>query len=246
MIKKGWTANMRFRYLSDARNFVHTLKLKNEQAWREYCKSGKKPKDIPSKPDFVYRGKGWIDWYDWLGIPKGFLSFTDAREYVRKLELLNQKAWREYCKSGKKPKDIPSTPDLVYRGTGWNGWPDFLGIRKKQKKIKIRRTPIAYVSYAEASAHAREKKIKTYSEWQKYCKSGKRPDNIPRHPERTYKGNGWTNWPDFLGTRNVAFYNREYVPFEEAKAYALGKKFQSRVQWEQHCTSGEKPDKVQE
>lgn len=61
---------MRFRYLSDARNFVHTLKLKNEQAWREYCKSGKKPKDIPSKPDFVYRGKGWIDWYDWIGIQK--------------------------------------------------------------------------------------------------------------------------------------------------------------------------------
>jgi hypothetical protein len=77
----------------ETREYVLKLGLPNERAWREYCTSGKNPKYIPFKPDFVYRGKGWIDWYDWLGSQKGFVSFIDAREYIRKLGLPNEKAW---------------------------------------------------------------------------------------------------------------------------------------------------------
>jgi hypothetical protein len=36
------------------------------RAWERYCKSGKKPADIPERPDLVY-GKEWKGWVDWLG-----------------------------------------------------------------------------------------------------------------------------------------------------------------------------------
>ena len=43
------------------------LNLKSNKEWRQYCKSGKKPVDIPSNPDATYKNQGWINWADWLG-----------------------------------------------------------------------------------------------------------------------------------------------------------------------------------
>jgi hypothetical protein len=34
--------------------------------WRAYCRSGKKPADIPEHPDKVYADE-WISWTDWVG-----------------------------------------------------------------------------------------------------------------------------------------------------------------------------------
>jgi hypothetical protein len=39
----------------------------------------------------------------------------------------NQKEWRDYCKSGQKPEDIPSNPDKTYKQEGWKGFGDWLG-----------------------------------------------------------------------------------------------------------------------
>ena len=44
-----------------------------------------------------------------------FRSFESAREFVRSLNLKNQKEWLEYCKSGNKPDDIPSNPWKTYK-----------------------------------------------------------------------------------------------------------------------------------
>ena len=38
-----------------------------EMAWREYCKSGRKPGNIPENPDVVYKDEGWKAWQDWIG-----------------------------------------------------------------------------------------------------------------------------------------------------------------------------------
>ena len=46
---------------------MHSLGLQSETPeWREYCKSGKIPQDIPYKPYRTYK-KEWISWGDWLG-----------------------------------------------------------------------------------------------------------------------------------------------------------------------------------
>src|SRR5437867_205323 len=39
-----------WRRFEEARAFVHSLGLESEFEWRAYCKSGKKPEDIPASP----------------------------------------------------------------------------------------------------------------------------------------------------------------------------------------------------
>jgi len=53
-----------------ARSFSRSLGLSNVDEWYEYKKSGKKPPNIPGKPNFVYRNEGWNGMKDWLGADK--------------------------------------------------------------------------------------------------------------------------------------------------------------------------------
>ena len=59
-----------FRSFKEARIFTRSLKLKNDVEWKLYCKSGKKPSDIPSEPKKVYKDKGYLNLGDWLGTGK--------------------------------------------------------------------------------------------------------------------------------------------------------------------------------
>ena len=125
---------MRFRTFSDAKIFVHSRNLKSRNKWLEFCKSGKKPDDIPMYPNEYYKDKGWISWGDWLGTNtiahqnRKFRPFSEARDYARSLNLPGVKEWEEYCKSGKKPDDIPWSPSRSYKNKGWQGWGDWLDV----------------------------------------------------------------------------------------------------------------------
>ena len=132
----GIDRHQQFRSFQQARKFVHTLKIKSQPEWNVYRISGKKPDDIPSKPDGTYK-KEWTTWGDWFGTGRvanqnrQFRSFTEARKFVCSLKLSARKEWREYIKSGKKPDDIPANPNLAYKeyisvgdwlGTGFIGY----------------------------------------------------------------------------------------------------------------------------
>jgi len=129
--------NSRFLSYEDAKYFVHKLNLSNVDEWRVYAKSGKKPGHIPGWPYQSYKGKGWMDWGDWLGSgnicssKRKFLPFHDARSFAQELQINGKREWMEISKSGKKPFDIPTAVNKVYEHKGWNGWEDFLG-KKKQ------------------------------------------------------------------------------------------------------------------
>jgi hypothetical protein len=126
------------RNFEQARAFVHTLQLKGENQWRKYCKSGKRPSDIPSNPDKAYKNKGWINWGDWLGTGriapqnKKYRPFKEAREYVHRLGLTSQSESFEYARSGLLPPDMPIAPHLTrqYKNE-WKGWGDWLGTWSK-------------------------------------------------------------------------------------------------------------------
>ena len=45
--------------------------------------------------------------------------------------------------------------------------------------------------------------LKNQKEWNEYCVSGKKPQDIPRHPNRTYE-NEWKGLGDFLGTGKIS------------------------------------------
>ena len=53
--------------------------------------------------------------------------FEEARMFARSLELSSAQKWYKYSKSGDKPADIPSAPDLYYKNSGWIDWSDWLG-----------------------------------------------------------------------------------------------------------------------
>jgi len=111
------------RSFEDARKFVRKLGLKNRKDWGQYCKSGKKPDDIPNRPDAHYE-KEWKGYVDFFGTEPR--SFKEARKFVHSLKFKGKTEWRQYCTSGKKPDDIPSQPQMVYKKE-WEGYGDWFG-----------------------------------------------------------------------------------------------------------------------
>jgi len=107
----------------EARSYCQSLRLENKLAWTSFCASGKKPNYIPSHPEKAY-AEEWKGFRDWLG--NGFMDFKDARKFVRSLKIGKSREWKSYCRSGKKPSDIPSNPVTVY-SSSWKGWKDWMG-----------------------------------------------------------------------------------------------------------------------
>ncbi|MDB4717955.1 DEAD/DEAH box helicase family protein [Verrucomicrobia bacterium] len=126
--------NRKYRSIFSAKKYVHSLNLKTQVEWRNYAKSGKLPSDIPNWPPDPYKNKGWISWGDWLGngtVAHGlreYRTFNAARVFARSLNLETVSEWLAFCKSGKLPADIPSSPNRTYKDKGWKGMRDWLGI----------------------------------------------------------------------------------------------------------------------
>ena len=49
-----------------------------------------------------------------------------------------------------------------------------------------------------------------------YCKSGRKPPEIPNRPDKVYKQH-WKGFGDWLGTGVIATFNRKYLDFEAAE-----------------------------
>jgi superfamily II DNA or RNA helicase/uncharacterized protein YjhX (UPF0386 family) len=175
-----------FRPWSEAREYVRKLGLGTVRDWYKYCRSGKRPDDIPYNPNTAY--KEWKSYPDFLGVTKlRYRSWSEARDYVRKLGLKSQDEWYDYCKSGKLPKDIPKSPEKFYKE--WKGIKDWLGYD--------------FRPWTEARKWAHTQGFASQNEFRQYCKLGKLPKYIPKRPEVVYKKE-WKGWGDFLGTGRKA------------------------------------------
>ncbi len=203
----------KYRTYSEARKFVHSLKLKKDNEWRNYCKSGKKPDDIPADPRYFYK-KEWTGIGDWLGTGsiayknQKWRPYHEAKKFVHKLKLSDATEWKDYCKSGKKPKDIPVSPYNVYKKE-CKGIGDWLGtgrIANQEKK---------YRSFVNAKKFVQSLNFEIRKEWIAYTKSGKKPEDIPTDPAQVYKKE-WTDWGDWLGTGRISTQKMDYLPFPEA------------------------------
>ena len=173
-----------FLPFKEARDFVRSLHFKSQIEWSHYA-SRERPKFIPSTPSVIYKDE-WIDWGDWLGTgsiatqQRQFLSFEEAKKYLRPLNIKSTNEWKKYCKSGNKPNNIPSVPKKVY-GDMFIGFGDFLGNGNIAQKYHV------YRPFNEARDFIRSLNFKTMDEWKAYCKSGNKPDDIPAKPDQTYR-----------------------------------------------------------
>ena len=180
----GW------RPFKKARAFVRKLGLASENQWIAYAQSNKKPDDIPTNAYRVYRAD-WTSMSDWLGSSRrvgGWRPFEKARAFVRKLGLASEAEWYAYAHS-KKPDDIPITPWSTYRAD-WIGMSDWLG-------TKPPRPANGWRPFKKARKFVRDLGFANRAEWQVYCKSDKKPADIPDTPWIVYAD--WISLFDWLG-----------------------------------------------
>ena len=128
-------------YLSfnDARTFVRSLGLKSKKEWLQYIKTGRMPGNIPLDPTMAYSfeevedkgekikdSEGWVDIYDWLGVPAIKLkSYLATKAFAQRSKIKTEKQWIRFCNSGTLPANIPKNPDFKYPRS-WKNWHDFL------------------------------------------------------------------------------------------------------------------------
>ena len=218
-LRAGKKLEKESKFLSfiEAREFTRKIGLKGQKEWQEkYLKSGNKPDDIPSSPQTVYE-KQWLGWGDWVGSnrisnkDRSYQKFEDAREFTRNLGLASYTEWTKYRKSAKRPTNIPSMPERVYKNKGWRGYGDFLGTGRGSKMI--------FWDFEKSKKFIQNLKIETREKFVEFYKNGKLPPEIPKNPPTTYRKN-WKGWGDFLGTGRIANQNKVYPDFHDAKKEA--------------------------
>jgi superfamily II DNA or RNA helicase len=155
--------------------------------------------------------------------------FEEARAFARGLGLRNQKEWIAWAKSNARPHDIPRNPYVVYSEQGWISLSDWLG--SKHKKGSWR-------TFGDAQNFARHLKLRTQEEWQKWAHSNQRPDDIPAYPQGAYKSKGWTNWGDWLGTKNR---KGNYRPFEQARNFVRSLALKNQSEWRAWAKTDARP-----
>ena len=296
---KSWmhffgTEKMSFQ---SAKAFIQNLRIKSKEQFRNWVKSGQKPKNFPSTPDKTYK-KEWISWGDFLGTgntvskKQDWMSFHDAKTFIQSEDLKSSTEFRKWKKSGKKPTNFPSVPEKIYKDE-WISWGDFLGTgyistrtRKwmsfqeaktfiqsqgvtnasefntwKKAKKRPKNFPSApwktyknewislehflgtkkeWMSFQEAKTFIQSEGIQSSREFRAWKKAGKRPRNFPSNPDKTYKGE-WISWSDFLGTGNTAYKKRDWMSFQDAKAFIQNLGIRSKGQFQKWAKSGKRP-----
>lgn len=122
-----------------------------------------------------------------------FISYEEASLFAKKLGIRSSKTWKKMCKDGLLP-NLPACPATSY-GSLFKGWGEFLGTGRFIRKNEN------LVSYAEASAWAKHKRVASAPQWWELAKDGKIPPHIPASPSYAYKQEFKENggWYGFLG-----------------------------------------------
>lgn len=94
----------------------------------------------PRNPREAYTIRGeWVSWGDFLGTNRiqdnkkteKYLRFNDAKRYINKyIKAKTSVEYKKYIKE-KHIDFLPNKPFRFYKDKGWNGWEDYLSIKKK-------------------------------------------------------------------------------------------------------------------
>lgn len=215
-----------------ARKYVRSLGLRNQTDWTNYLKSKDRNLNIHSRPAKQYKND-WVGLHDWLGTDyiatkkREYLEFEKCREIVVTFGLKSYDEWREFCKTGQKPKDIPTAANRIYKNKGWISWAHFLGQKRKSNWEKSQ----SFASFQKARKITRSHKLSSGEKYRGFLKDNPQITNLPTHPNRVYRGKGWAGWGDWLGTGRVATRERNYWNFQKARQYARSLNLNSMQEW---------------
>ena len=166
-----------------------------------------------------------------------WMPFTEARDFVRSLNIKSQKEWREYCLSGKRPSNIPSNPQKNYKNQ-WLSISDWIGTNPGFQGFN-------FLPYNEAKKYVNSLGLKSQSQWIRFLKKNLKPDNIPSSPRQYYLSKGWVSWGDWLGSGRQADLYKKFRPFEEAREYIHSLGIKTQKEWNSYAKSGgDKPNDI--
>ncbi len=222
--RQSFSKQNRWMPYAEAQAYIRSLKIRTQEEYREWSKSGDRPKDIPSNPKGVYKEE-WKGWPRFFGT--NWKSYLEVQAHVRSLGIKTKEEYEEWSKSGDRPKDIPSDPDRVYREE-WESWPSFLGTKKE------------WMPYQEAKAYIQSLGIKSKREYKEWSKSGDRPEDIPSSPESVYKEE-WEGWRIFLGTWNK---QNRWRPYAKAQVHVQSLGIKSKRKYKEWSKSGDRPEDI--
>jgi len=208
---------IQYRSFREAKKFLRSLNLKSASEWKKYCKSGKKPSDIPSGLVGAYKNnKNWLGMGHFIGYGKiashliQYRSFREARKFIHKLKFNSLGEWQLYSRSGKRPREIPSDPNRVYK-KDWKNWGDFLGTGTVATHLRYSK-----ISYDNAKKIVNKLKLKNKATYGKIWKRKLKPLGISHNPGRAFKNKGWKGWEDFIGKTYYPL-QMNWIKFEDAK-----------------------------
>lgn len=235
--------NKRKEVFVSYRKAIEYLKGKNIETptqFRKWCENGKRPEFIPSVPQKVYKSErfSWGEFLSSAYLTKkekesNYLSFENARSFIRSQGIKNQKEYQAFIKSSNFPKNIPKNPSFYEEYVDLGDW---IGTNRKGN---INRE---WLPFVEAREFVHKLKLKSQTNWVKYAKSDKRPRNIPSNPRQVYEE--YTTSSDWLGNKSIATHLRVYLTYQEAKDYMESKNLKSNKEFRKWVKSGNKPDNI--
>ena len=235
----------------DAQTFIQNQGIQTSTEFLAWSKSGKRPQNFPSNPQKIYKDE-WTNWNDFLGTE--WMSFQDAQNFIQSEDIQNSTEFLAWSKSGKRPQNFPSNPETTYKDE-WTDWDDFLGTgnisTKKRKWMSFQeakdfiqrqslQTSSIDVNNPFSDIFIQNQSITSQSKFNAWKRAGKRPKNFPSRPEKFYKDE-WTSWGDFLGTDNIAPKKRDWMSFQDAKAFIQSQGITSQSEFWAWKEAGKRP-----
>jgi predicted helicase len=92
--------------------------------------------------------------------------------------------------------------------------------------------------YEEAKKYVQSLKIISEKEWRKVSKN--RPIDVPFNMATAYKSQ-WCGWGDFLGTNQVHYSKRNYLPYDELKIFVRKLNLKNSRDWTKYCKNNSIP-----
>jgi superfamily II DNA or RNA helicase len=169
-------------------------------------------------------------------------SFKDILMTLRALAA-NDERIVEYFRSVSEGKKIPKQKAPVEFVTPIGTEIDYKQFEEELKlKVWSRLAKLSWRPFEEARDFARALNFISNKQWVNYSM---RPADIPASVGIVYKNMGWTNWPDFLGTKRKPSRGTKsgtiFVSFKKAKSYAYKLNLISYNEW---SNKNDHPDNI--
>jgi superfamily II DNA or RNA helicase len=248
--------NAPFMSYDEAKTYIQSIefngkKITTSTQFCEWHKTASIPYNFSRSPDKRYRRDNF-SWGDFLGTGRisnsrrTFMTYEEAKEYIQSVEfngeyITTEKKFIEWTNSNHYNTSIPKRPHRYYI-TATFKWADFLGTGR------FSRRNIPYMNYQDAQKYIQSINfnggpITSGDIFREWINSGvELPEMFPTQPGYAYRNQNF-KWRDFLGTEGLTYSIKNYMPYEDAKAYIQsiefnGAKIKSKEMYHKWYDSG--------